>query len=461
MNWPSGFSAAVLLDVALDRASRDVHRLLALVGVVVAAQEAARSRPPRAARWSGSAAAACQAAQELSSKPRTFSLEAVAGPASRTAHASRTHPRVLPIAHSRNGCQRPQHRPPGRRRNADGLNRRRLSRSTRPLPGKPPCPNFARLPSPPPMPRRSPSFASPGSRQPRRPLPVRLNRELAEELGVDLDLLAGPEGLAMFAGNLLPAGAKPVAQAYAGHQFGGFSPRLGDGRALLLGEVVDRQGRRRDIAFKGSGRTPFSRNGDGKRAGSGAARIPGRRGDARARHPDHAGASSSPPATWCAASAPCPAPCSPASPPATCASAPSNMSPCITARLLKAARRLRHRPPRPTTGRPRRPLPGAARRRVSPVASRTGRPLARGRLHPRRDEHRQHDHLSGETIDYGSCAFLESYHPRNRVQLDRQPGPLRLRPPGVDAQWNLARLAETLLPLIDTDMTAPSPPPRR
>ena len=96
------------------------------------------------------------------------------------------------------------------------------------------------------------------------PKPVRLNRELAEELGADPDLLAGPEGLAMFAGNLLPAGAKPVAQAYAGHQFGGFSPRLGDGRALLLGEVIDRQGRRRDIAFKGSGRTPFSRNGDGK-----------------------------------------------------------------------------------------------------------------------------------------------------------------------------------------------------
>ena len=65
---------------------------------------------------------------------------------------------------------------------------------------------------------------------------------------------------------MLPAGAEPVAQAYAGHQFGGFSPQLGDGRALLLGEVIDRQGRRRDIAFKGSGRTPFARGGDGKAA---------------------------------------------------------------------------------------------------------------------------------------------------------------------------------------------------
>ena len=64
----------------------------------------------------------------------------------------------------------------------------------------------------------------------------------------------------------LPDGAEPLAQAYAGHQFGGFSPQLGDGRALLLGEVIDRQGRRRDIAFKGSGRTPFARGGDGKAA---------------------------------------------------------------------------------------------------------------------------------------------------------------------------------------------------
>jgi uncharacterized protein YdiU (UPF0061 family) len=73
-------------------------------------------------------------------------------------------------------------------------------------------------------------------------------------------------GAALFAGNTLPDGAEPIAQAYAGHQFGGFSPQLGDGRAVLLGEVIDRHGRRRDIAFKGSGRTPFSRGGDGKAA---------------------------------------------------------------------------------------------------------------------------------------------------------------------------------------------------
>ena len=93
-----------------------------------------------------------------------------------------------------------------------------------------------------------------------------LNEALARELGLDAAALHGAEGAALFAGNALPSGAEPIAQAYAGHQFGGFSPQLGDGRALLIGEVVDRAGQRRDIAFKGSGRTPFSRGGDGKAA---------------------------------------------------------------------------------------------------------------------------------------------------------------------------------------------------
>src|ERR687897_2396846 len=83
------------------------------------------------------------------------------------------------------------------------------------------------------------------------------NEALAAELGVEaLDL-------DVFAGRKVPEGATPIAQAYAGHQFGGYSPRLGDGRALLLGEVVDDSGRLRDLHLKGSGRTPFSRGGDG------------------------------------------------------------------------------------------------------------------------------------------------------------------------------------------------------
>lgn len=93
-----------------------------------------------------------------------------------------------------------------------------------------------------------------------------LNSDLAAELGLDAQALAGDRGAALFAGNVLPEDAEPIAQAYAGHQFGGFSPQLGDGRALLLGELIDRHGQRRDVAFKGSGRTPFSRGGDGKAA---------------------------------------------------------------------------------------------------------------------------------------------------------------------------------------------------
>jgi serine/tyrosine/threonine adenylyltransferase len=95
---------------------------------------------------------------------------------------------------------------------------------------------------------------------------LHFNHALAAELGLGLEDTS-PQALAeAFSGNDLPTGAEPVAQVYAGHQFGGFSPQLGDGRALLLGEVVDAAGRRHDIAFKGSGRTPYSRGGDGKAA---------------------------------------------------------------------------------------------------------------------------------------------------------------------------------------------------
>src|SRR5215217_7174957 len=93
-----------------------------------------------------------------------------------------------------------------------------------------------------------------------------LNEGLATELGLDPGALRAPEGVDVLAGNRVPDGAEPVAQAYAGHQFGGFVPRLGDGRALLLGEVVDVHGHRRDLHLKGSGRTPFARGGDGKAA---------------------------------------------------------------------------------------------------------------------------------------------------------------------------------------------------
>src|SRR3954464_15016794 len=95
---------------------------------------------------------------------------------------------------------------------------------------------------------------------------VRLNTQLALDLGLDPNWLAGPQGLEVLAGRLVPVSAEPIAMAYAGHQFGHFVPQLGDGRAILLGEIVDRQGVRRDVQLKGSGPTPFSRRGDGRAA---------------------------------------------------------------------------------------------------------------------------------------------------------------------------------------------------
>lgn len=98
------------------------------------------------------------------------------------------------------------------------------------------------------------------------PALIRVNRPLAALLGLDPDALATPSGVAELAGNQVPEGAEPIALAYAGHQFGNFVPQLGDGRAILLGEVVGRDGRRYDIQLKGSGETPFSRSGDGRAA---------------------------------------------------------------------------------------------------------------------------------------------------------------------------------------------------
>src|ERR1700743_2796061 len=95
---------------------------------------------------------------------------------------------------------------------------------------------------------------------------VKLNAELARNLGLDPEELASPQGVEILAGNRVAEGSEPLAEAYAGHQFGHFVPQFGDGRANLLGEVVGRDGVRYDIQLKGSGRTPFSRGGDGRAA---------------------------------------------------------------------------------------------------------------------------------------------------------------------------------------------------
>ncbi|WP_188578444.1 protein adenylyltransferase SelO [Azorhizobium oxalatiphilum] len=100
----------------------------------------------------------------------------------------------------------------------------------------------------------------------RQPVLIRLNEALADELGLDARWLKGADGLAALSGNAIPEASTPIALAYAGHQFGNFVPRLGDGRAILLGEILREDGARRDIQLKGAGRTPYSRNGDGRAA---------------------------------------------------------------------------------------------------------------------------------------------------------------------------------------------------
>lgn len=118
--------------------------------------------------------------------------------------------------------------------------------------------SYARLPdrffvAMPPTPVAGPSLA-------------KLNHGLARHLGLDPEVLGSAEGLQVLAGNLVPGGAHPLAMVYAGHQFGGWAPQLGDGRAILLGELTGRDGVRRDMLLKGAGRTPFSRGGDGRAA---------------------------------------------------------------------------------------------------------------------------------------------------------------------------------------------------
>ncbi len=116
--------------------------------------------------------------------------------------------------------------------------------------------SYARLPD---------RFFSPEApTQVQNPALIRVNHTLAAQLGIDPLWLESAEGVQMMAGNRLPVGAEPIATVYAGHQFGGWNPQLGDGRAILLGEVLDNQGRRFDIQLKGSGQTPYSRSGDGR-----------------------------------------------------------------------------------------------------------------------------------------------------------------------------------------------------
>ena len=284
------------------------------------------------------------------------------------------------------------------------------------------------------------------------PVLLKLNHTLAAELGLNADALDGPLGAAIFSGNLAPPGATPIAQAYAGHQFGGFSPQLGDGRALLLGEVIDRHGQRRDIAFKGSGRTPFSRGGDGKAALGPVLReylmgeamhalgIPTTRALAAVATGEQvrreSGALPGAVLTRVAASH------------LRVGTFQFFATRGTPEQLKKLADHAiaRHDP---ELAKDAQPYLAFLRAVIERQATLIARWMGVGFIHGVMNTDNMT--ISGETIDYGPCAFMDAYDPATVFSsIDRQGRYAYSNQPGI-GQWNLARLAETLLPLLHTD----------
>src|SRR4051794_12647789 len=280
---------------------------------------------------------------------------------------------------------------------------------------------------------------------------IKLNRPLALQLGLDPDRLASPEGAEILAGKRIPEGADPIAMAYAGHQFGHFVPQLGDGRAILLGEVIDADGVRRDIQLKGSGPTPFSRRGDG-RAALGPV--------LREYVVSEAMAALGIPTTRTLA--------------AVLTGEPVIRETLLPGAVLTrvAASHIRigtfqffaargdvdgvrtladhvlaqHYPEALQTAQPYGALlEGVIARQADLVA----RWLLVGFIHGVMNTDNMS--IAGETIDYGPCAFMDAYHPATVFSSIDHHGRYAFANQPRIALWNLARLAETLLPLLADD----------
>jgi uncharacterized protein YdiU (UPF0061 family) len=280
---------------------------------------------------------------------------------------------------------------------------------------------------------------------------IKLNRPLALRLGLDPNLLESPEGAEILAGKRLPDGAEPIAMAYAGHQFGHFVPQLGDGRAILLGEVIDIDGIRRDIQLKGSGPTPFSRRGDGRAAlgpvlreyivseAMAAMGIPTTRSLAAVITGESVMRET-------------------ALPGAVLTRVASSHIRVGTFQYFAArgdtdgVKRLadhviaRHYPDAPDAGRRYHTLlEGVIARQAELVA----RWLHIGFIHGVMNT--DNTSISGETIDYGPCAFMDHYDPAAVFSsIDEQGRYAYANQPRI-ALWNLTRLAECLLPLFSDD----------
>lgn len=297
-------------------------------------------------------------------------------------------------------------------------------------------------------------FARVAPARPPAPRPIRVNDALAADLGIDPDWLRAAEGFAMLSGDAPPPGSDPIALAYAGHQFGHFQQQLGDGRAVLLGEVIDTHGRRRDIQLKGAGRTPYSRGGDGRAVlgpvlreyliseAMAALGVPTTRalaavltGEAVARDRMLPGAV----LTRVAAS-----------------HVRVGTFQFFAARGDTEALRLladhviaRHYPAAADAPQPYRALLDAV---IGAQAALLARWLAIGFVHGVMNTDNMS--IAGETIDYGPCAFLDVYDPGAVFSsIDTQGRYAYANQPRI-AHWNLTRLAEAMLPLFADDPDA-------
>jgi uncharacterized protein YdiU (UPF0061 family) len=277
---------------------------------------------------------------------------------------------------------------------------------------------------------------------------IRLNTTLARELRLDPDQLATPEGVDVLAGNRVPEGGEPLAMAYAGHQFGAFVPQLGDGRAILLGEVVDCHGVRRDIQLKGAGQTPFSRAGDGRAAVGPVLReyivseAMAALGIATTRA---LAAVATGETVW--RETPLPG--------AILARVATSHIRIGTFQFFaargdgEAVRELadhaiaRHYPQARESESPYLALLAAV---CAQQAELVAKWLLVGFIHGVMNT--DNISIAGETIDYGPCAFMDTYHPETVYSSIDTMGRYAYGNQPRIAQWNLARLAEALLPLF-------------
>jgi uncharacterized protein YdiU (UPF0061 family) len=273
-----------------------------------------------------------------------------------------------------------------------------------------------------------------------------LNESLAGSLGVDPNDLRSDAGVEVLVGNSVPVGAEPIAQAYAGHQFGGYSPRLGDGRALLLGEVVGGDGVRRDLQLKGSGRTPFARGGDGLASVGPMLRehlmceamhalgVPTTRGLAVVATGDSVRRESMLPGAVFVRVA------SSHLRVGTFQFAASLEDPDLFTRLIDHAISRHH----PDAAHAEVPALALLESVMDAQAALIAQWMDLGFVHGVMNT--DNSTISGETIDYGPCAFLDAYDPAAVFSSIDHGGRYAYGNQPSIGQWNLARLAEPLLP---------------